>query len=422
MNWPLIVLLFFSVTGFTAPPENYDFRAALERIVSRHTDVIAQQARLKQTRAKNRSTGLHLLPSLSLDLSQSVSQSRFDSTGQSTRQIQANTNTNLFSFGADSAKAAAADAEEAQQSQLLRNAILEAESEGVASLIAYVKAKKDYDTASKKVALQGKARTIAQKRFKKGLMARQEVDKISVDLENARARLNDIEIQTENAAAALYALLGSKQVLLDWPWITRFQGGFVMKTQLSDVRQIPSWKAAEKAVEQAERSIDEDWSRMLPSLDANANVGYGQGLTDHISGPTWGVGLTLSIPIFDRLQDYGTYRSKVHAKTVAEAKLEKIRRSARQKYEAAKAAFRISLGSAKQRDATLVTSTKLFQVNLTRFRKGLIDANDLMVDQTRLFDSELFQTAGWSAVHLTYVDLCHSVGRRLNECLGAPPE
>jgi outer membrane protein TolC len=66
--------------------------------------------------------------------------------------------------------------------------------------------------------------------------------------------------------------------------------------------------AAQAAEQEALYNLRVTRSRFLPSLDFNGSYGY--------SGPTffpeqdrWSMGLTLSIPLFDSLRDYASYRS-----------------------------------------------------------------------------------------------------------------
>ncbi len=96
--------------------------------------------------------------------------------------------------------------------------------------------------------------------------------------------------------------------------------------------------------------------------------------------------------------------------------MELIKRKARQDFESAKRGFDLALASALARDKTASLSRKLYQDNLLRFRKGLANANELALDQRRLYESELSAIKGWNSAHTQYSKLCHSVGRRIREC------
>ena len=127
--------------------------------------------------------------------------------------------------------------------------------------------------------------------------------------------------------------------------------------------------------------------------------------------------ITLSIPLFDRLERYGEFKEAVHNQSVSELQFEKVKRKAKQEWKSTEGAFLIALKSARQREKTLATSRKLYEDNLKRFKRGLISANDLIVDLSRLFDSETFAVQGWAEVHRKFTSLCHSVGQRVGNCL-----
>jgi hypothetical protein len=55
--------------------------------------------------------------------------------------------------------------------------------------------------------------------------------------------------------------------------------------------------------------------------------------------------------------------------------------------------------------------------NLQRFRKGLVDANALSVDQERSYNAELYAIRGWSQAHESFTRLCHSIGLTVPRCL-----
>ena len=60
---------------------------------------------------------------------------------------------------------------------------------------------------------------------------------------------------------------------------------------------------------------------------------------------------------------------------------------------------------------------ELYEDNIKRFRAGRISANDLILDQNRVFDSELLAIEGWGDLHLNLSKFCHSIGMLVSECL-----
>ena len=162
---------------------------------------------------------------------------------------------------------------------------------------------------------------------------------------------------------------------------------------------------------------------MLPSLDVNFSYGYYRSdsnagfFQSNPAGGSWSGTATISIPLFDRLVNYGSYQADLHSHNIAELNLEKVRRDANAEYRAAREGLLIAFQTAKRRDETLDVSRRVYQDNLQRFKKGLVDANDLSVDQERSYNAELFAIRGWSALHSSFSRLCHAMGTPVARCL-----
>jgi outer membrane protein TolC len=101
--------------------------------------------------------------------------------------------------------------------------------------------------------------------------------------------------------------------------------------------------------------------------------------------------------------------------------LERIRRRAKAELEANAKSLEIAVDSAKARDKTLEITKRLYDSSVQRFEKGLADANEIIVDQNRWLDSEIFAIAGWSGAHSALVRTCHSVGKRIKDCMAQDP-
>jgi outer membrane protein TolC len=153
---------------------------------------------------------------------------------------------------------------------------------------------------------------------------------------------------------------------------------------------------------------------MFPSLDFNVSYGYFQST---VSGPQYSTGLVLTVPLFDRLQNYGAYAAQADVATQAELEVERIRRLARREWDSAKGALPLAIETALARDKTLVVARGLYEDNVRRFERGLIEANGLSVDQQRLLQSEQLAVRGWATAHGTLARLCFARGLRIKECL-----
>lgn len=412
------LLLTSPVFAVEAPLE---FGEALKVIVDRSPSVRIQEANWEGVDAKNLSSRLAMLPSLSAQVSQTESDQVGDRVTR--RGLMGTAELNLFKFGADAASMRAASAESRTQEFLLQDSVLAAEEDGVKGLVTYLQSLLELETIKEITGIREEASKIARERYQRGALAAQEADKFAIDLDNARARLSDVQTTTIAAGAELEAMLGHRRVKLDWPWKPLFSTDKLL-TAVSEERKLsarPDWKASEEKVAAAKQRKNQAWGVVLPSLDLSFSYGYFQNdqktLGTQFNGPEWQGKLALTIPLFDRLENYGQYRSLVHAEAAAEGELERTRRQAKIEYDSAKGSLQISVQTARLRDQTLTTSRKLYRDNLARFRKGLISANDLIIDQERLTDSQLNAIRGWAQVHTSFSRLCHAMGERVATCL-----
>ncbi|MBI4405185.1 MAG: TolC family protein [Deltaproteobacteria bacterium] len=390
------------------------FEQALTAIVEQSPVVASQRAIQEAASARSLPSRLALLPSLSAE----ASTTRSTDSAQSGRGLNATAQLNLFRFGADYADMRAASAEVAREGLRTEDAILKAEAEGVRVLVAFIQSRRELEILKQMVKVREESVRIAQERYRRGLMASQESDKVVVDRDNERARLKDSEASAARATADLAAALGSHAVLAEWPWKESLNSRRdILEKETSSLSQRPDWRAEEKKVEAARLRKRQAWGKMFPSVDANIKYGYFQQQNADQGGSQWSGGVVLSIPLFDRLTNFSAYKGLVHDESSAQANLEKIRREAKSEWESAKASFQFSLDSATVRESTLAISRKLFQDNFSRFQRGLVSADDLLIDYRRLYDSESLTIAGWATAHTQFTKLCHSIGMRVSKCL-----
>jgi outer membrane protein TolC len=181
-----------------------------------------------------------------------------------------------------------------------------------------------------------------------------------------------------------------------------------------ELERRPDWRAAHARVDAEDQRYKRELGLLLPSLDANAAYGYYEAAG--ASAPGWTGTLSVSFPFFDHLAQWSSAKAQSYARTTAELNLEQTARDARSQWDAAQHSFDAALATALSREKTLGLSRRVYQDNLKRFQAGRVHANDLALDQTRLFDSELFAVQGWSAAHQAFARLCHAGGYTLAEC------
>jgi outer membrane protein TolC len=392
-----------------------DFDSALALILARSTHVSIEESNLAGIEARNIPARLRFFPTLTLIAKEPLTGTTNFLTVP--RQVELTSQWNLFRWGADIAGINSADAEQEAQKAAIKATVIRIEDEGVRALVGKIQRRMEVQVNAEIVKIRIELLKIAQERYQRGYLALQEVEKLKVDLENSRASLYNAEIAEAEARSNLERFLEQSEVSIDWPWKKQFQQGvgtsFVDREM--DLAHRPDWSAAKSRVEFESQKVSRNWRLILPSVDLQASYGNYQGFFGSVTG--WTGAVSVSFPLFDYLEGISRAREQSYSLAVSESTLEQIQRNAKSEWRSSAVGFKLSLSSALARDKNLILSRKLYNDNLLRFRAGRISSNDLAVDQNRMYEAELLAIQGWSAVHIYYSQLCHSMGYQVKECL-----
>jgi outer membrane protein TolC len=258
------------------------------------------------------------------------------------------------------------------------------------------------------VKLKVESLRVAKERFARGLLASQEVDKVSIELENARARLIDAETSETEARAKLKALLGDDHIAISWPWKETLTSGPHLDEQEFSLEKRPDWRAEQASVDAERFRKRQALTRFLPSL--NLGLSYGNSDLSQPDRRDWAAVMTLTLPLFDRLDGITGFRIQSLTYEQAELKAETIKRQAPAEIVALRQSLKAARESAIVREKTAKLSEKLFDENFQRFSLGRTSVNELAIDQSRLYESELLAVEGWASAHISQVRLCHAFG------------
>ena len=412
----LVFVLVLALTAIASePPLSYS--AALTTIVDRHPDVGRQKAQIDLVRAQTLSTRLAMLPSVSLFARQD-SRHEFG-LGANRQGVGASLDVNLFRFGGDFRGMQAAHREIEAEELQLGSTQIRIERLAVDALNDWMLSAQEVEIIARVFKWREDLLEIGKKRFSRGLIPQQEVDRIAIDWENDKATMRDAQTTAIRATALLDQLLGHHSVENQWPWKDVLVKGTFSKADAErELANRPDWRTAEKRWSAAQARASQSWASILPSLDFNVSYGY---FRSTISGTVsdraeYSTSLALTIPLFDRLSAYGAYSAQTETAKQAELELERVRRQARNEWDSARGALSLSVDTALAREKTLGVSRKLYDDNVRRFERGLADANALSLEQQRLLQSEQLAVRGWAAAHATLAQYCFAKGLRTGNC------
>lgn len=398
----------------TQPLPVLGFAQAYTKILQESLRVQTQIANYEIASDRLLASRISLGPSLAVV----AGQSRTQDTTSGVNSILGKATLNLFRSGADSARISSALAAREREARLLSNEVLKAEDEAMTALVDVIRQEQEVEILRKSAQLKQESLDIARQRYDKGLLPLQEVEKVEIELDNAQARLTDSQNNLNDVQATLKTLLGARELQAEWPWKERLTRDSELLKKHLDLAVRPDWQATQFEIASADWTSAQAKRLLLPSVDLQATYG-----TYDLSTPDrrdWTVLLSLTIPIFDPQQNITTYWIRSLDADLARVRLESLRRVAEPQFLSLRSDLLAAQNSARAREKTLATSRKLFADSLQRFKLGRASVNDLAIDHDRLFSAELLAVNGWSAAHLAYARLCHSLGSRVRangDCL-----
>ena len=164
----------------------------------------------------------------------------------------------------------------------------------------------------------------------------QQYQKANAELDLINAEKN-LEISKSNLVAAL-ALDPSQEYEIIKPDLSLFTGKSEIQSLSvlipSALKSRPDYQASELSIKTKRSAVWQSYSNYIPSLTANWSYGKSGGTPDNkfsvadqfANNSSWRIGLTLSVPIFDRFQrEYSVQQASVNLKN-AELDLQSLER------------------------------------------------------------------------------------------------
>ncbi len=319
---------------------------------------------------------------------------------------------NIFRFGADALEYKSTNLNVKSQEEKLLSEKLGSEEDALLALFTLIRLATSHEVYQGITSNRAELVRIADERYHKGLLALQEVEKVRVDYENAKAREADTFNELKDSEAALNAQLGFSWFSKTWPWTETIKTKTTNFTQEFKIENVPLYRSALLYEEATHKYARAQIRKRLPSLDLN----FTYGTTDLTSGlpstsANYYIGyLALTIPLLDQLNSYSNYKQAEGVASQASAQKEFLIRELKPQFESAQKKFLNSVDTTLRREKNLSTSRKLYDDNFSRFKQGRVSVNDLLIDQSRLSDAELLAIEAWYNLHLNYERLCHANG------------
>ena len=407
----LLIFLFFSFLVTNLQAKNLNFNEALNVIIKRDTYLPIQETEIDSSKTARLSKTLRFLPKIDIGR-RWVKDYR---TELKTNKLFLSSSINIFKGGSDYSLLKNKRYEVRRKNVGLKRLRLERESNAIKQLINYISTKKRMVIYEKMVKIKTESLLLAQKRYEKGLTPNEDVLRAQVELQNAKASLEDAILNFNSSKQNLKELIGEYEVMTIWPWEKDLLDIKRQNFKLKKFSNHPSIEEASIRVSEEESLKNYYRGLMLPKVDFSYSWNRHKNLGTMKDYEQIGL-LTITFSIFDGLSQWSDFQTQGAHKIAAEYTLLRTRRNVEENLKIAESNLETSINTALTRGSTLNLSRTLYKNNSRRYKQGKITFTDLEVEQNRLFRSETLSNDGWAKAHIAFSDYCHAIGQLVANC------
>lgn len=382
------------------------WRTKLDSILPSDPDSILNEIKLELSLEQSNQAKMHLIPSLDLFHTSILTK---ENSAFKNQQYGLTAYMNLFQFG------------KGHYNYLSQNSFYEAEK--LENKVTKIKIENKYlltlfkkTLLQKKLALytlienlKRKGLKVAQQRFNRGNLPKQQVDKVEIDLNNLMSEKNTTERQLLDSEIdiAKFQLTDFKT---EWPFTT-------------PIKQRPKTKKADSFIdinilklksEAYAQQLESSRRNYLPKLDLQGSA-Y-QWRQDHSQTQEWDLSLKVTWPLWDnysrRITNLTAYKDFQYWET------EKTRliRDWDKKIQAKDEQFAKLITQLNQSAENLKKLNTLYTDTEALFSQGRITVNELFQDQQLLFETQINNENELYAFHEFILNYCEFYSERIWDC------
>jgi len=318
---------------------------------------------------------------------------------------------NVYRFGADSA-AYQAGYESVRAAKFnAQSKSLSSETIAAQALCEAMSAQMEMKIYRRRMSAARQAEQAADARYKKGILSEQELAKLKLEASGLEMALRSAARKHEKVFALLEGW-GAK-ISDDAVWPLSVNPDYFLKAK-SWVSAAKSGDLKVKVLEAeataAKSAVTAARAAMLPSLDLSSNWSKSGTVEAEQLTARSQMMLTLSVPIFSKFSDYGSYKAAVHQASASDAALTSERLVSGAKFQALVRDALAGLDDAKELQGQITVAESLYADNLKRFERGLISVNELSIDEHRVREAEIAAVAAWSNAHMALFKVAEESG------------
>lgn len=320
----------------------------------------------------------------------------------------------VFSFGSDWSFYKSSDMELKAQENRVWTKLMEREFELGNLLLSYMRESKNLRILKSIVEIKEMALKISRERFQNGTLPEQDLNKVKLDVSNARGEyliaLQDLT--TLKARIEAFGIENSPEV---YPWEEAFtdrkiQDLLSLNTPVEKVPQYQEVALQFEADDYRQRGFFRD---MFGDIQLSFTRSYLE--IGNNEQWEWRAGLVYTIPLFDQFRQYTDYQNARVKKRTSEIQRQFRKKLLEKSQGSNKINLKIAIDNFSERKESLKISNKLYKHSVSQFNKGQLSVNELLVDQDRLLRTEQIANQSLYQLHLSVMNYCHAFGKSITK-------
>jgi outer membrane protein TolC len=407
----LLILSFILTTN--AYSSLISFEEALSEIVERNVELPKIEAELQLNETQYLSSKLSFLPSLSTSYQQRRSY-EFD---QRSRDLGLNAELNLFRGGSDFYRLRANRSGLQAQKHRLQSGALQLEKQATDVMMIFIEVSRRSSILRELEQINESSLKVIRERARRGLVPEQEIMKAEIDFQNAKAQRLSSLVELERARRNLIELLGHDNLSTNWPLIN-----YASNVELAnldrfnfDLEDRPEYQALKYNLESSQARLRATKLTLLPRVDVSHR--WSKFGAEKLEQNDRVALLTISFPLFEGYRPRTSIDQEWARRVNAEYDLRSLERKSRALYREVKENLLRLRETVQERERTQSLARKLFDDNFKRYQEGRTSVNELLIDQNRLFESQILANRGLHDFHQSLISFCQSQGLLLQPCL-----
>ncbi|MCK6600131.1 MAG: TolC family protein [Bdellovibrionaceae bacterium] len=386
--------------------KNSSWKLKLQEAISKNPEFLYQGYELRQAELRAKQTSNYWLPYINL-YGTKVSDQNQRSLAQTTLGLEANLN--LFSFGKSYYLGQSSDAGFESQKLLFSTQSIAKENEllGMVFNDVYLRNKLSFYVEIEN--LKKKSLKVAEQRFERGNLPRQQVEKVQIDLNNFESQRTNVEKEIFDSQVIL------KKNSLEfferiWPFVSFKDSNFkLINTETSiEVKQ------KEFEFLKNKFSYDSTFAGYWPSLDLS---GHYYKISDHEDSNQWDVSLALTWKLWDNYETKVSNLESYKNLVFSELKWQQIRNIYPEKTKSSLEQLILSQRKLKKSTESLKKLNDLYLDSEKLFSQGRVTVNELFQDQQLLIETRINHENDLLEFHQNILSFCQSQALGVWNCL-----